>query len=131
MEPKNGRKFNEYCGIAKVKTEDNSECYVVFADYWKLQESSLIEGEQGGVIGKGETEIAAMEDALKRLVDFRRKSFNVQEAIDRVGAILSESAGGHDYEDVLTLSIDEGGEIEKINASVCLNTNSKEFSLCL
>ena len=126
MKAKNGRMFNVQCGAAKIKDQEGNDLWVVFGKQWDCEDTC------GGVLGKGDTEVDAMEDAIVRLLDFKRKSVSVQDAIKRVERILEQSTGGHNYESVLPWKYEcDSKEHECDNVDIIFDDECEEFSICL
>lgn len=82
------KRFNAYCGIAKVEHE-GEEFYVVYSDYMK---DSLDLGE---LFGKGKTKEEALENAVVNLNKLFRLSCK---KIEKINKILNKQHDGIELE---------------------------------
>jgi hypothetical protein len=119
-----GRKFSESCGLTKV-IQDDREYYVVFGKLWP----DLEEDHEGGVLGKGNTALEAMEDAILRLLEFRRGALKLDEVIERMQDVFKFGKGGGNYDSVLPIEIDE--ECGTDNAGIYFDEESRQYNIMI
>lgn len=84
------KKFDKYCGIARVQDEETEEQWFVC---YSLCDELIFAGELGECIGKGKSELDAMKDAIKNLSKMCRQSVNINTAKRCVINALKEHKG--------------------------------------
>ena len=83
------KKFNEYCGVARVQLEDGRLFFVVYNDTLLHCNSKILKNlELGKAAGKGKTVEEALIDAIKNLNKYIRKTEDKIESIrDKLGSL--------------------------------------------
>ena len=119
------KKFTDSCGIAKIEGVDGEEHYVVFGKLWL----DLEVDEEGGILGKGSDPFEAMQDALVRLLTFRRGAINLDEVIERMKKVFEYGKGGGNYDSVFPVHIDQ--ETGTSNASIWHDKENNKYCLLI
>lgn len=124
------KRFDKYCGIACVEYE-SKVWYLVYN--FTMTISLIDEGELGKCIGKGETEIESMRDAITNIArNFRKVDKKLEKMSENIRSVLMSGGEMDDQivfpmpKECLEYYPDGGGrfyyhETEKANANVSFN----------
>ncbi len=123
LEVGKARRFTESCGIAKIEDIDGKEYYVIFGKLWP----EIEEDHEGGILGKGDSPFEAMQDAIVRLLNFRRNALNLDEVIERMKKVFEYGKGGGNYDGVFPVAIDD--QCKTDNASIWYDKKEDKYGI--